>query len=83
MAVFSTLQPQCHFLSMPPELKNSIFEYALTEFKPLLCTAGDATGSPKLLLQYQFYNTEAKREANQLDCVFLQLNYEAQPLSLR
>ncbi|KAF2445406.1 hypothetical protein P171DRAFT_430834 [Karstenula rhodostoma CBS 690.94] len=84
MAVFSTpLQSQCYFFALPPELRNVIYEYTLTEFKPLLCTAGDATGSPKLLLQYHFGNNEAKREANQLKYVCRQLNYEARTLSLR
>ncbi|KAJ4347270.1 uncharacterized protein N0V89_011210 [Didymosphaeria variabile] len=84
MAALSTPhQSHCYFFHLPPELRNSIYEYALTEFKPLLCTAGDATGSPKLLLRYQFGNNEAKREANQLKYVCRQLNYEARTLSLR
>ncbi|KAJ4303531.1 hypothetical protein N0V90_002427 [Kalmusia sp. IMI 367209] len=84
MAVLSTpLQSQCHVLNLPAELRNTIYEYTLTEFKPLLCTAGDATGSPKLLLRYRFGNDEAKREANQLKYVCRQLYYETQTLSLR
>ncbi|OAG11414.1 uncharacterized protein CC84DRAFT_1211075 [Paraphaeosphaeria sporulosa] len=84
MAVFSApLQSQCYFFNIPPELRNAIYEYALTEFMPLLCTAGDATGSPKLLLQYQPGDKEARREANQLRYVCRQLNYEARTLSLR
>ncbi|KAF1979592.1 hypothetical protein BU23DRAFT_548804 [Bimuria novae-zelandiae CBS 107.79] len=84
MAVLSTPHPpQCCFFKLAPELRDSIYEYALTECKPLLCTAGDATGSPRLLIQYRFGNTEAKREANQLRYVCRQLRYETQTLSLR
>lgn len=84
MALLSApLQPQGQLLTLAPELRNSIYEYALTECKPLHCTAGDATGSPKLLIRYQFGSYEAKREANHLKYVCRQLYYETRTLSLR
>jgi len=83
MAAFSRpVKPGKNILNLPAELRHSIYEYVLTEAQPLLCTAGDATGSPKLLLQYYFGSSVAKREANQLRYVCRQLYYETRTLSL-
>ena len=84
MAVPSfSIQSQCHFLALPSEIRNTIYEIALTEDEPLLCTAGDATRSPKLLKNDRLGPKNARCEANQLKYACWQLRYETKVLSLQ